>query len=266
MAAEHGQTKRDGLNMTSRRGFSPDTLSHHGWLHRAQALTGMALLLATTLPCALLSGHARAQDLPSTVGTPSNPAVVSPQPGATARLNGFRSARFGMDENGVRQAINSDFGLEDSAIHASQNAEQRTPVLTIVVQHLASGKYDGRAAVHYVFGYRSHLLSAVHITWETSDDPANTPSTLLETGSLLQAYFERLSFPPGRTATNAIMADGSVILFRGMDPQGHTVALFITGQVGRPEGSQVERMSPSALVLAYTESPERPDIYHPDTP
>ncbi|MCH4093135.1 MAG: hypothetical protein LKE96_02280 [Acetobacter peroxydans] len=248
--------------MTSRRGFTPDLHTCRDWRQRIRHAVSMGLL-AAVLPFAPLTGAVWAEDLFTAVGTPSNPAVVSPQPGATARLNGFRSARFGMDEDGVRQAISTDFGLEGHAVHVSENPEQRTPVLTIVVQHLASGKSDGRAAVHYVFGYRSHLLSAVHITWETAQDPANTPSTLLETGSLLQAYFERLSFPPGRTATNAVMTDGSVILFRGMDPQGHTVALLITGQVGRPDGAQVERMTPSALILAYTENPERPDIFRP---
>lgn len=256
--------------MTSRRAFTPDTPFRHGWTHRPYWRAGAGLLAlalyALPLSFAGLTASARAEDMFATVGSPSNPAVVSPQPGAAARLIGFRSARFGMNEDGVRQAINTDFGLDGHAIHAAINPEQRTPVLTIVVQHLASGKSDGRAAVHYVFGYRSHLLSAVHVTWETADDPANTASSLLETGSLLQAYFEQLSFPAGRSATNAIMADGSVILFRGMDQQGHTVALFITGQVGRPEGAQVERMTPSALILAYTENPERPDIFHPDQP
>jgi predicted component of type VI protein secretion system len=44
-------------------------------------------------------------------------AQAQPQQEAAAfSLDGFRSARFGMDEDAVRAAIKADFGLEDDAI------------------------------------------------------------------------------------------------------------------------------------------------------
>lgn len=183
------------------------------------------------------------------------PAVAA-QPAA---IDGFRSARFGMSEADIRKAIKHDFALSGSALQTGVNPLQRTQMINIAVPDLVPG--SGKATINYIFGYTSQRLIEVNVTWATAGDPAITPTVLLRTGSTLQGYFQSEAFPAGQTATNAVLANGNVLLFRCTDAQGHAAALVLGGSLQMDAKTHKGQLTPSSLTLAYAADPAHPDIF-----
>jgi hypothetical protein len=182
-----------------------------------------------------------------------------PAQAAFARIDGFRSARFGLSEPDVRRAIAADFRLSGAAIVATENPVQRTPVLRVRTADLIPG--GGTAQIDYIFGYRSHALIEVNILWSAATDAATTPARLVANGAALQAYFLREAFPPAQTVLNALLPDGNVMLFRAQDESGHAVVLVISGKRDKLAASGSARLTPTALTLVYAADPAHPDVF-----
>jgi len=182
-----------------------------------------------------------------------------PAQAASTRIDGFRSAHFGMSEADVRRAIAADFRLSGASVVAGDNPVQRTPVLRIRTADLIPG--GGTAQIDYVFGYRSHALIEVNILWSAATDAAMTPEKLVANGAALQAYFLKEGFPSSRTVRNGLLPDGNVMLFRTQDEAGHAVALVISGKRDKPSASGASRLTPTALSLVYAADPIHPDVF-----
>ncbi len=190
---------------------------------------------------------------------PSGAAVPLPPPAAPAPgITGFRGARFGMTEAEVRAAIAHDFHLPASAVQASQNAIERTAILSVRVSNLAPGA--GGAIVSYVFGYRSHTLIEVNIVWSKASDAGLTPEQLAIIGGRLQAYFSGEGFAAERTAMNVALPDG-VLLFRTIDAAGRAIALILSGPVRSEVKGGKRILTPDALSLAYAADAAHPDVF-----
>ncbi|HTU55873.1 MAG TPA: hypothetical protein VMF62_18065 [Acetobacteraceae bacterium] len=211
---------------------------------------GIVAVAALALPAA--GAKAAAPPIP-----PVPPAQAAPV--ASARIAGFRSARFGMSESAVRAAIAADFRLSGTAVQAGENPVQRTGLLRIRVAGLIPG--GGTAQVDYIFGYRSHTLMEVNILWSAGTDPGLAPAQLVANGAALQAYFQREGFAADRTVRNAVLPDGNVLLFRTQDAEGHAVVLILAGKRAKGANDQSSRLTPTALTLAYAADPAHPDVF-----
>lgn len=187
----------------------------------------------------------------------ATPGPVAEQP--PVAIEGFRSAHFGMTETEIRKAIETDFRLSGAAVQAGDNKIQHTRLLGITVPTLVPD--SGKATINYVFGYKSQRLIEVNVTWSTAIDPANKPGVLAQTGATLQGYFQGEAFAAGQTAVNAMMPNGSVLLFRGTDPAGHTVVLVLGGTVRQDAKDHTAQMTPTTLTLAYAVDPVHPDVF-----
>lgn len=186
---------------------------------------------------------------------PPNP----PAQAASAGIDGFRSAHFGMSEADVRRAIATDFHLSGASVLATENPVQRTDVLRIRTADLIPG--GGAAQIDYIFGYRSHALIEANILWSAATDATMTPARLVANGAALQAYFLREGFPPNRTVRNALLPDGNVMLFRAQDEAGHAVVLVISGKRDKPSAGGASRLTPTALSIVYAADPAHPDVF-----
>jgi hypothetical protein len=192
--------------------------------------------------------------------TPAMPnPPTPPEQAAEARIEGFRSARFGMSETAVRGAIADDFHLSGAAVNAAENPVQRTAVLHIRIANLVPD--GGTAQVDYIFGYSGHTLIEVNILWSAAIDPKITPTQLVANGAALQAYFQRQGFAPDHTAQNAVLPNGNVVLFRAQDAGGHAVVLLLSGRRDQPAKDASSRLTPTALTLAYAADPAHPDVF-----
>lgn len=185
----------------------------------------------------------------------AQPAVAPSQ--AIHEVDGFRSAHFGMTEPEVRKAINADFMVASKAIKTSANDAERTRVLTVSVPDVIAD--GGRAVVAYVFGYKTHRLIQVGVTWSKATDPKITPKMLAGDSDVLREYFLHLGYEPASIATNQPINKG-VLVFRGADDKGRETALLLLGTIHK-ESNKKRVLTPTTLQLIYVENPKHPDIF-----
>ncbi len=248
--------------LTGSTALGRSLLRRAGPRHPASYLA-LAALLA---PIALVPAHAQtkaksAAPAPQPAAVPSaTPPQAAPSgdagPAAIDEITGFRSARFGMTEAEIRDAIAKDFNLKPDAIRAVDNAAERTHALVVTVPDLLPG--GGRGEVSYVFGYTSKRLIQVALAWSKGSDDAMTPQQLTANASALRTYFTNRRFKPDSVAADQPV-QGGVLLFRGNDAKDHSTVLIMRGEWG---GDQQRRtLTPTALTLYYLMDAKNPDIF-----
>ena len=77
------------------------------------------------------------------------------------KIEGFRSARWGMDAAQVKATIHKDFGVPIEKVKTEENAAERTTVLTIAANDLLEGA--GPARISYILGYKTKKLIQVTV-------------------------------------------------------------------------------------------------------
>lgn len=178
-------------------------------------------------------------------------------PEATKAIEGFRSAKFGMNEADVRAAIAKDFGAKPDAIKSQDNpAELTHSVLLTVPDLLPNG---GAAEVSYVFGFKSKTLIQVGTVWSKASDPAMTPERLFSNANILRAHFLGEGFKPDSIAVNTPV-NGGVLMFRGSDAKDRSVILLLQGTFETKDNSQ-RVLTPTGLLLFYVADTKSPDVF-----
>lgn len=176
-----------------------------------------------------------------------------------ATVEGFRSARFGMQAKDVRDAIKKDFGLGDKDVIAGNNPEERTQSLTVKVKDLLPDSPP--AAVSYIFGATSKKLIQVNVGWGSTETGMASLATLLPTANTLRDYFIRKGMYAAPVVANQKLPDGSILVFRGIDEKGRMALLQLKPL---PVESKEAKDSPptnGTLLLAYIEDPKNPDVF-----
>src|SRR5215468_10143260 len=94
---------------------------------------------------------------------PSEALGTSPEPEPVehVKVEGFRSARWGMDAAQVKAAILKDFGIPAEKVKSEENAAERTTILTVTVSELLEGA--GPARLSYVLGFKTKKLIQITI-------------------------------------------------------------------------------------------------------
>jgi hypothetical protein len=174
-----------------------------------------------------------------------------------AVVDGFRSAKFGMTEAEVRDAIAADFGIAGDDVVEGENTAERTRLLTVSVSNLLPE--GGVAQVAYVFGHRSGGLIQVGISWSRTTDPEMTEARLQANADVLLSYFQGIGYDPSSIRTG-LAVDNGVLLFRGEDAQGHSTMLLLQGQFSEGDGGS-RLLTPHTLALLYAADSENPDIF-----
>ncbi len=216
--------------------------------------------LAMIVAAAVLAGPG-----PLSAQTPApapapNAADVKPY-----EVEGFRSAKFGMDEAQVKRAIATDFGVKESTITREVNPVDRTTVLSITAKDVLPDIAIAR--IHYILGYNQKKLFQVVLTWGagTSETAANNTTVLGGAQELLN-YFLGQGFKPENRIVNAQTPSGEALLFQGTDEKGRVVQL----QYGTlPEAatkaeSSGDTKTPARIPwarLVYVEDPKNLDIF-----
>ncbi len=170
-------------------------------------------------------------------------------------IQGFRSAHFGMDQAETLQAISTDFGVPPGKVQHESNPVQYTKALSITVQNLLP--QSGPAVVDYVFGYKSHTLSEINVTWQAGTGGA---AALVHTAAALQNYFRAENFPPGNVMGDKLLPTG-LLLFHGTDAAGHAVILLLGGKAQHDAKTNKTNITPTFLTLIYAQDPAHPDVF-----
>ena len=206
---------------------------------------------------------ARAQTAAKPADTPSSAAPPQQAaPAATAHVEGFRSAKWGMTEAQVKGAIRADFNIAEDKLKSAENLAEKTQVLTVTVPELLEGA--GTAQVSYIFGYTSKKLIQVNILWGSMLDTQTTPPKIAAAAEQLRVLFLGEGYDPQTVATNARAPDGSVLVFEGQDMDKHTTVLKLASGTVTPNdasGKPGKPVEAAALTLSYILDAKDPDIY-----
>ncbi len=180
----------------------------------------------------------------------------------TALVEGFRSARFDMTEDQVKQAIAADFKIQPQAVLKQVNKVDRTTILSVRVPDLLPE--SGTAQVNYKLGFKTKKLIQVDVIWGPAIDPKVTPAALTAVLINLRQYLQERGFAKEKTVMNATTPQPSILLmFRAEDEKNRVVALL--GQFKFDPKAEKEKQlktdEPLAVILSYVLDPKTPDIY-----
>jgi hypothetical protein len=218
------------------------------------ALVAIGMSLGAALALAAATGEISAQ-LPDPTG-----AVPETGPTASATVSGFRSARWGMNDAEVRAAIQRDFGIPPAKVSTTENAAERTTVLSTTVADLLDGA--GTARLSYILGYKTKKLIQVTIIWGTPVDPKVPPQNIVTAANQLRQLFLDSGYEPKTIIVNSRLADGSIVVFEGRDPEGHTTVLRLASTQRPAKGPQNKPgLASVALSLSYVLDSRNPDIF-----
>ncbi|MET4255569.1 hypothetical protein ABIC09_000497 [Bradyrhizobium sp. S3.12.5] len=210
----------------------------------------------------------KAAAAPKAVAAGASPAAAAPAGAApaassetaddkTKAIDGFRSARFGMNETDARAAMAKDFNPKADAIKSQDNPSELThSVLLTVPDLLPSG---GTAELSYVFGYKSKSLIQIGAVWSKGTDAAMTAEKLFSNANILRAHFLSEGFKPDSIAVN-MPVNGGIVMFRGSDAKDRSVILLLQGTFENKENNQ-RVLTPTSLLLFYVADAKSPDVF-----
>lgn len=207
---------------------------------RVTTLLAIGLACVGVVPVAAQPAPAKP---PAAAPVPPAPAPA-PTQAVTADVSGFRSARFGMTQDQVREAIKADFNSEDSEIKQGTNDQEKTRFLAVRIANLVPD--SGMAVVTYIFGYSSQKLIQVNVVWGKLAGQTPPPNELVTTGRLLQQYFLGQGFVRDTMIVNRTTNTGSIVLFNGFDDKKRSVLLMLETTAVAVDGSTSAPPAPPA--------------------
>jgi len=227
-------------------------------------LVTLVLYAATVAGMLLLPAVSLAQHSPNSADSRQSTETTVRPPEAEVehiKIEGFRSAHWGMEAAQIKAAVYKDFGMPSEKVKTEENAAERTTVLTVVVNDLLQG--PGPARVSYVLGFNTKKLIQVNILWGTPVDPQAQPEKIAAAGSQLRQLFLDSGYDSETVITNARMADGTILVFQGQDADKHTTVLRLASGSApvSAKGSKEARAATVALSLSYILDSRNPDIF-----
>jgi len=177
-----------------------------------------------------------------------------------AQVEGFRSARWGMTDAQVKEAIRKDFNIPPEKVGSEETLSEKTTVLSVNVPDLMAGA--GIARVSYILGYATKKLIQVNIVWGTPVDPQVKQDRIVAAANQLRQLFLEAGYPPDKVTTNTRLPDGTILVFQGQDDQKHTTLLRLAQTPSTAKKEKAEKDDASiALSLSYMRDSRNPDIY-----
>ena len=173
-----------------------------------------------------------------------------------ANIDGFRSAKFGMQMDEVKDAIGRDFNIFERKINVITHPTEQTQSLGITIDKLLP--ISGKTRVVYVFGYESKKLMQVNILMGHPVDTNITPQQVVDSGNMLGNHFFKKRYQEDGLVAHARLNDGSVLIFRGKDQKGRMALLRLSNP--QPNEGNKEDLK-ITLTLSYIEKPEQPDAF-----
>ena len=179
---------------------------------------------------------------------------------APYEVRGFRSARFGMDQDEVKAAIARDFGMPADSVSTLVNANEGTTVL-MVRTPLPPG--PGLAVVSYILGATRHRLIHVNVVWTTGPEPTSAERQAIATAGLqLSGYFRKQTWP--KAPLKVGLTHDGLLMFGAEDAAGASIDIEARAVVVvRTLGGKVETSHPTGpafLKLSFAQDPAHPDV------
>src|SRR6516165_2772243 len=179
----------------------------HRWRDRLSVAAIITVSLSAAAATGLFSDDAGAAQpvQQSLAGHDTGAPSAAPPMPPPATIDGFRRARFGMNEQQVRQAIRQEF--PDASIGSTVHPSEKTTVLSITVPDLLPD--TGNARISYILGYRSKTLVQVNLLWISNRSPS-ADEALVGAANSLRDYFMSQSYKGANTIANRQVAENAI--------------------------------------------------------
>jgi hypothetical protein len=178
-----------------------------------------------------------------------------------AQVEGFRSAKFGMDEKSIFRAIRKDFKVSRNQVTRSVHNIEQTTSLKISVPKLL--ELGGRAKIGYVMGHKSKKLISINVIWGSDGKVTKEQASLkqlVDTANFLRNHLTKKRYEKDEYAVNAVITEETTVVFRGKDKKGRMIMLVLANP--KPLKGKNGKDIPVAgkLRLSYILDPKNPDI------
>jgi hypothetical protein len=175
-----------------------------------------------------------------------------------AKIEGFRSAKFGLKEKDIYRAITKDFKISKSKVKRSTSALEKTTSLEITVPKLLG--VGGTAKIGYIMGYKSQRLMQVNIVWGRGAAKKVDPQTVVDAANFLRTHLIKKQYKKEGFVANGRMDDVTTIVFRGKDKKNRMALLILTSPKANKDEDAKKAAQNITLKLSYMLDPENPDI------
>jgi hypothetical protein len=172
-----------------------------------------------------------------------------------AKIDGFRSAKFGVSERDVMKAIFRDFKINKKKVSRMEHPIEKTVSLSVTVEKLLPN--SGPAKVFYILGYKTKRLIHINVIWGKPATPKPNAENVVATANQLRNHLSQKSYMKDGLAINAQLSEGIILVFQGLDKKGRAVKLVLVNPKGDPEKTD----NNISLTLSYIEKPNKPDVF-----
>jgi hypothetical protein len=172
-----------------------------------------------------------------------------------AEIDGFRSAKFGVNERDVMKAIFRDFKIDKKKVSRMEHPIEKTVSLGVIVEKLLPN--SGPAKVFYILGHKTKRLIHINVIWGKPATPKPNAENVVATANQLRNHLSQKSYVKDGLAINAQLSEGIILVFQGLDKKGRAVKLVLVNPKEDPEktGKNI------SLTLSYIEKPNKPDVF-----
>jgi hypothetical protein len=221
---------------------------------------GVALLLASATA---VSAQTAPKPAAPKTAPPAAAAPPQAQPDNTYKIEGFRSAKFGMTPEQVRAAAIKDFNIAPASISEFAVPSQQTTDMVVQMDHLDPG--PGPVTIHYIFGATKKTLMHINVLWTINGQATTEQRRGVAVGAAqLAAYFQGQTWLPKHAAGAVLAPDKTVLLFLGLDSTGASVEVSAAGvpvEVKDATGPKADAPAgPAQLRLSYSADVQHPDV------
>jgi hypothetical protein len=174
-------------------------------------------------------------------------------------VDGFRSAKFGMNEKQVLRAIAKDFKVSRSKVERKVHPEEKNTVLILHLPKLL--EVGGPTDIVYILGYKSKKLMKVNIDWGAGVTKNFDLQEVFHTKNLLRKHFVKKKYKKDGYLLNLKLKDGSLIVFRGKDKKDRMILLRLKMSKAKKGKDKKEASKNVSLILSYILDPKKADIF-----
>ena len=175
-----------------------------------------------------------------------------------AQINGFRSAKFGMDQEKVMRAIARDFKISKSKVKQSFHHSEGTTILLIQVPNLLAA--GGNTNIGYVFGLSTKKLIRVNVLWGKGVGETTNNKSVLAVANNLRDHYSKKRYQEKTFLLNGKMNDTTMLFFRGQDKKNRMITLMFKTPAMKKGAKLTETDMQVSLKLAYVLNPTNPDV------
>lgn len=180
-------------------------------------------------------------------------------PGKKLRIvDGFRSAKFGMNEKQVRRAIINDFKVPNKFLTRNVDPKHKNIRLIFTVKDLIFK--GGHTRIAYHLGHKSKRLIQVNLAWGKGVTTANKNNSklIVSASRILSRYFKKQGFMKDKYLDDVQLKNGTIIMFRGQDKKGRMIILRLHSFDPKKPKETDENIF---LLLSYIKDVNNPDLF-----